>query len=79
MKFVVTNFRNGDMNCTVSGVESVSGTGCSGASLPAGGSASCTITNTVFFEGIPTLSRWALGILAVLMLGTGLVAFRRIE
>ncbi|MGD8580048.1 MAG: IPTL-CTERM sorting domain-containing protein, partial [Lysobacterales bacterium] len=63
---------------TQSGVESESDTGCSGASLPAGGSASCTITNTVFFEGIPTLNRWALGTLAVLMLGIGLTAFRRI-
>jgi hypothetical protein len=37
----------------------------------------CTITNTVFFEGIPTLSQWGLAVLAVLTLGTGLVGFRR--
>jgi len=37
----------------------------------------CTITNTVFFEGIPTLSRYSLAILALLMLGIGAVGLRR--
>jgi hypothetical protein len=37
----------------------------------------CTVTNTVFFEGIPTLSQYGLAILAVLMLGVGFVGFRR--
>jgi len=37
----------------------------------------CTITNTVFFEGIPTLNQYGLAILAVLMLGVGFVGFRR--
>lgn len=38
---------------------------------------SCTITNTVFYEGIPTLSQYGMAILALLMLGVGLVGFRR--
>jgi hypothetical protein len=39
--------------------------------------ASCLVTNTVFFEGIPTLSQYGLAILALLMLGVGMVGFRR--
>ena len=38
----------------------------------------CTVTNTVFFEGIPTLSRSGLLLFSVLMLLTGAIAFRRI-
>ena len=37
----------------------------------------CTITNSVFFEGIPTLSQYGLAIMALLMLGVGFVGFRR--
>ena len=37
----------------------------------------CTITNTVFFEGIPTLSQWGMAIMALLMLGVGFVSMRR--
>ena len=39
--------------------------------------ATCTFTNTVFFEGIPTLSQYGLAIMALLMLGVGFVGFRR--
>lgn len=38
----------------------------------------CTFTNTVFFEGIPTLSQYGMAILALLMLGVGFVGFRRL-
>jgi hypothetical protein len=38
---------------------------------------SCTIYNTRLYEGIPTLSQYGLGILALVMLGMGFVAFRR--
>jgi hypothetical protein len=38
---------------------------------------SCVITNSVFFEGIPTLSQYGLAILALLMLSIGMVGFRR--
>jgi IPTL-CTERM motif len=51
--------------------------GCGSLTLSAGGSASCTITNTVFFEGIPTLSQYGMAIMALLMLGVGFVGFRR--
>ena len=40
-------------------------------------SADCTITNSVFFEGIPTLSQYGMAIMALLMLGMGFVGFRR--
>lgn len=42
-----------------------------------GESDSCTIENTVFFEGIPVLNQYGLAILALLMLGVGFVGFRR--
>jgi hypothetical protein len=38
---------------------------------------SCAYTNTVFFEGIPTLNQYGMAILALLMLGVGFVGFRR--
>ena len=42
-----------------------------------GNPAECTVTNTVFFEGIPTLNQYGLAIMALLMLGIGMVGFRR--
>ncbi len=39
--------------------------------LTMGQTTSCTITNTVFYEGIPTLNRFGLAIMALLMLGVG--------
>jgi hypothetical protein len=45
--------------------------------LGGGGDNSCTFINTVFFEGIPTLSQYGMAILALLMLGVGFVGFRR--
>lgn len=44
---------------------------------PAGAGLNCTITNTAFFEGIPTLSRASLIIGSLLLLMTGLVFVRR--
>jgi hypothetical protein len=58
-----------------SGVESADD--CGLRTIQAGGSSSCTFTNTVFFEGIPTLSQYGLAILVLLMLGVGMVGFRR--
>jgi hypothetical protein len=43
----------------------------------ADGANGCTITNTVFYEGIPTLSQYGMAILALMMLGVGFVGFRR--
>jgi len=41
------------------------------------GQRNCTVTNTVFFEGIPTLSQYGLILISALMLLTGLIAVRR--
>ncbi|MDZ4729873.1 MAG: IPTL-CTERM sorting domain-containing protein [Xanthomonadales bacterium] len=41
------------------------------------GGDSCLITNTVFFESIPTLDRYGLIMLMLLVLGVGVVGFRR--
>jgi hypothetical protein len=60
-----------------SGVES-SAVGCGEVSLSAGGSHTCTFTNTVFFEGIPTLSQYGLALLVLLTLGVGFITLRRI-
>ena len=50
---------------------------CDNMTVSAGNGANCLITNTVFFEGVPTLSQFGLAILALLMLGVGLGGFRR--
>ena len=42
-----------------------------------GDGAACSFENTVFFEGIPTLSQYGMAIMALLMLGMGFVGFRR--
>jgi hypothetical protein len=74
--------RDGDAQCTAyedlvqSGVESENG--CEGwTTLSADDKYACTIYNSVFFEGIPTLSQWGTAIMALLVLGVGLVGFRR--
>lgn len=51
--------------------------GCGSLTVSAGEGASCEIINTVFFEGIPTLSQYGMAIMALLMLGVGFVGFRR--
>jgi hypothetical protein len=52
--------------------------GCSeGVSFSIGDDGSCTVINTVFYEGIPTLSQYGLVILVLLTLGVGMVGFRR--
>jgi hypothetical protein len=55
-----------------------SGQGIWKLQVSAGSGDACTITNTVFFEGIPTLSQYGMALLALLMLGMGFVAVRRI-
>jgi len=59
-----------------SGVESVAD-GCGSVQLSAGSSHTCTFTNTVFFEGIPTLTRYGLALMVLLMLGVGFIGMRR--
>lgn len=51
--------------------------GCQSVTVSAGVDASCDIVNSVFFEGIPTLSQYGMAIMALLMLGVGFVGFRR--
>jgi hypothetical protein len=51
--------------------------GCGSLTVSAGVGAACTITNSVFFEGIPTLSQYGMAIMALVMLGVGFVGFRR--
>jgi len=51
--------------------------GCGDLVVSAGHGDSCLITNTVFFEGIPTLNQYGMMLLALLMLGAGMVGFRR--
>jgi hypothetical protein len=58
-----------------SGVESEDD--CGPRSIPAGGSSECTFVNTVFFEGIPTLSQYGMALMALLMLGIGVLGLRR--
>jgi hypothetical protein len=51
---------------------------CQEIFISAGHGASCVVTNTVFFEGIPTLDGRGLAVLALLLLGLGLVGVRRL-
>ena len=52
--------------------------GCTGTVVEFGDDeASCTLTASVFFEGIPTLSQYGMAIMVLLMLGVGFVGFRR--
>ena len=39
--------------------------------------AGCDVVGTVFFEGVPVMSRYGLALMALLMLGAGFVAVRR--
>ncbi len=54
------------------------GPGSAGLHAEIGQGDSCTLTNTVFYEGIPALSRNGMMLLALLMLGMGLVGYRHI-
>jgi len=76
---VVPNFPSSscwvEENIQDNAVETVNG--CTDISVSVGNPAACKITNTVFFEGIPTLNQYGLAIMALLMLGIGMVGFRR--
>ncbi len=50
---------------------------CGRRVLTAGSTSSCTIVNSVFFEGIPTLDRYGLAMLVLLMLGAGVIGLGR--
>ncbi len=51
--------------------------GCENLTVSAGAGTACEIVNSVFFEGIPTLSQYGMAIMALLMLGVGFIGFRR--
>jgi len=76
---VVPNFPSSSCYADENGIDSAveSSDNCGSLTVSAGKGASCTITNTVFFEGIPTLSQYGMAIMALLMLGVGFVGFRR--
>ncbi len=72
----------GDSWCDVEEVNVESGveyddSECSKVPVTPGNGGSCTIYNSMFFEGIPALSRNGLLILVLLMLGAGAVGLRR--
>ncbi len=72
---------DGSTSCTVfelqvGGAES-DASECDGVAVSIGEDTSCTIFNTRLYEGIPTLSQYGLGVMALLMLAVGFVAFRR--
>lgn len=51
--------------------------GCGNLQISAGSGDSCVVTNSVFFEGIPSLNRYGLAILILLVSGLAFVTFRR--
>lgn len=74
---------DGSTSCDVSYGTNVSGVEGSGCEEPISVNTgdteqSCTITFTVFFEGIPTINQYGMALLVLLMLGVGFVGFRRL-
>lgn len=65
-----------EVNVPDGGVE-VDDSECDAVIVFPGVNGACTIFNTRLFEGIPTLSQYGLVVLVLLMLGVGLVGFRR--
>lgn len=61
----------------ISGMESDQGCAEWITLLPGSEAQTCTITNTMFFEGIPVLDRFGLAVLILLVSGAGLIGFRR--
>jgi hypothetical protein len=51
---------------------------CGDIEVLAGMGDECTITNTVFFEGIPALSQYGMAVMVLLMLGVGFIGMRRL-
>lgn len=73
---------DGGTTCTVNYGAYSSAVEASGCEQPllvtvGGAGPSCTITFTVFFEGIPAVNRYGLAVLALLMLGFAYMGFRR--
>lgn len=72
---------NGSTYCTVTESLEPGAEGdvsdCASVPLAPGVDGECTIVNTRLYEGIPTLSQYGLILMALMMLGVGMVAFRR--
>lgn len=73
---------NGDSYCSVTELDVDSAvepddSDCDNVPVVIGATGSCTIYNTLFLEGIPTLNQYGIALLALLMLGMGMVGFRR--
>ncbi len=81
--FFVFPHWNGTTSCDISetvvenGVE-FDDAECQGLTVTPGNGASCTLFNTRLYEGIPTLGLSGKGLLALLLLGVGFLAFRRL-
>jgi hypothetical protein len=68
-------------NCTVDLMpvsSAVQGDECTFSFDTSDATAGCTVTGTVFFEGIPTLSQYGMALMILLMLGVGFIGMRRI-
>lgn len=65
----------GDM---VMGIETESDCADQQEILPGSTDAGCTISKTVFYEGIPTLNQYGLVLLILMMMGVGAIGFRRV-
>lgn len=84
-RFTVIPHWNGQTRCTVSEVEvspevESDDSECAGIAVLPGHAApdyDCTIINTRSYPGIPTLGRTSLALLALLLLGVGVVLLRR--
>ncbi|MDT8320858.1 MAG: hypothetical protein RQ826_10075 [Xanthomonadales bacterium] len=67
-----------DEQVASSAVESANDCASAKTILPGQGTEHCTIINSVFFEGIPTLDRFGLVLIAGVLLLTGLFSIRRL-
>ena len=81
--FLVYPHWNGNTTCSVMAQDELGGgvesddSSCQLMSVTPGVGNACQIINTRFYEGIPVMSNYGLAILAFLMLGMGVFAFRR--
>lgn len=79
----VSPLADGSTSCAVTETNSSSAVMVSGCEAPISvdvgdTDAGCTLTNTIFFEGVPTLNQYTIALLVLLMAGIGFVGIRRI-
>lgn len=71
---------DGGADCTVvlyPDSDAVEGDSCEFSFAVGDEEAGCDVVGTVFFEGVPTLGRYGMALMALLMLGVGFIAVRR--